>query len=374
MPFFRKINRKPAAECGSNRIFVTTRSGIKIWLDPYSEDNSGPVCLDVPSGRKFMRKVMARYQVLEQKKKFVDITQVRSMVKYMASVREQHGMKFAKAVRLLAAQMMNGFEVVSLDRGSAHEQLKVLGVDLSIDGRDVTVRDLVGEFKYRDDYYFTATKYVLLGVLKKYDIKLTLVDQRDRNSVMKIFGDKSDEILVENFSSGAYKSNRITKLWGGLNMENARPAVFREDVGLVGRDIKIVKRTKVVVDWEKAKSREDWLVVFENILTHNFDKKRTEQVKALMDKGKFKRVRNRLRRMGAFEIMHPCKILAEYIYDALLIEIDYDPATWVSFVVRGCNNLLRYQGDRIQQLSHACDELSSVSTESSGFCSEIPGS
>ena len=142
-----------------------------------------------------MSKLLARYRALEQQKKFVDITQVRGMVKYMDNVREQHGYNLAKAVRLLAAQMVNGFEVVSLERGTVFDQLKILGVNLQIEGRNVKIQDLEGEFSYTDDYYYTATKYALYKILRKYDIKLTLVDQRDRNSVQKVFGDKSDSML-----------------------------------------------------------------------------------------------------------------------------------------------------------------------------------
>ena len=181
-----------------------------------------------------MSKLLARYRALEQQKKFVDITQVRGMVKYMDNVREQHGSGLAKTVRLLAAQMVNGFEVVSLERGTVFDQLKILGVNLQIEGRNAKIPDLEGEFSYTDDYHYTATKYALYKILRKFDIKLTLVDQRDRNSVQKIFGDKSDSMLVAKFRSGEYLNNKFSKFWGGKGLDVVRSVRFK-DVALVGK-------------------------------------------------------------------------------------------------------------------------------------------
>jgi len=363
MPFFKSVRRAPASECGEKRVFVTTKSGVKIWLDPYSETSSGPTCLDIPSGRGFMRKLMARYKCLEKNKKFVDITQVRGMVKYMSSVREQQGVRVAKAVRLLAAQLMNGFEVVALERGSCFDQLLALGIYLQINGREVVIRDLEGEFKFRDDYYFTGTKFALRDLLRKYKIPLTLVDQRDRNSVQKIVGGKSDVDLVGYFSSGAYLKNRITKLWGGLGLESVRKVLYR-DVQPVGkRGIKIVKRKESKeLNWKAAASRQDWVRVFGQILSHNFDKKKFEYLKAVMERSDFRKVRDRLRKLGAFDIIRPRQDLCEMIYDALSIEIGMKHDVWMSFVIRGVNNLLRYQGDRLEQMCCAHDEIMSITS------------
>lgn len=371
MVFFKNVKRAPAAECGEKRVFVTTRSGVKIWLDPYSESSSRPVCFDIPSGRGFMRKLISRYRCLARQKKFVDVTEVRSMVKYMASVREQHGLKIAKAVRLLAAQMMNGFEVVALDKGDCFDQLKELGVYLSINGRDVIIRDLEGEMKYRDDYYFTATKYALLNVVRKYGVPLTLVDQRDRNSVSKILGDKSDVKLVDFFASGAYFESKLTRFWGGLNLECVRQVCCRDVQRVCGREIKIVKRRETKdLNWKGAQTRQDWLDVFDRVMCHDFDKKRTEYLKPLMDRNDFKRVRDRLRKLGAFDFLRPRRNLGELIYDALSLEMGINPEQWMSFLIRGCNNLLRYQGDRFERLICAYDEVSSV-TSSEGSSQEF---
>lgn len=310
-----------------------------------------------------MRKLMARYNVLRENQKFVDITQVRSMAKYMASVREQHGMGMAKAVRLLAAQLMNGFEVVALEKGSAYDVLRALGVMLVIDGRNVKITDSSGSFSFQDDYYYTATKYALLNVSKRYEVPLTLVDHRDRNSVQRIVGDKSDVKLVGFFASGEYLKNRMTKMWGGKDLEKVRQVVFKDDIVRADRGVKIIK-TKYVkaLNWRRAGTRDEWLDIFDDVLAHNFDKKKTEQLKRYMDRGEFKRTRDRLRRMGAFEIIHPKRVMSEYVYDALFCEVGYDPPLWMSFVVRGCNNLLRYQGDRLEQLSTAYDGVSSISS------------
>lgn len=362
MPFFKNVRRAPASECGEKRVFVTTKSGVKIWLDPYSEAASGPTCLDIPSGRGFMRKLMARYKCLEANKKFVDVTQVRAMTKYMSSIREQHGMKMARAVRLLAAQMMNGFEVVALERGSAYDQLEQLGIKLTIDGRKITIKDGKGDFTYQDDYYFTGTKYALLGIVRKYGVPLTLVDQRDRNSVEKIVGAKGDRELVEFFSSGQYLKHRLTRLWGGVGLDKVRAVVPGRDVVKVGvKGVKLIKRRDVkVINWQKASTRNEWLEVFDKILAHDFDKKNTEYLKPLMDRGDFRKVRDRLRKLGAFDVIRPRRAVSELVYDALSIEIGPNPELWMSFVVRGCNNLLRYQGDRFEQLICAHDEIASI--------------
>lgn len=366
MPFFQNVRRAPISECGEKRVFVTTKSGIKIWLDPYSDDASGPVCLDIPRGRRFMRKLFARYKVLKEERKFVDITRVRTMVKYVANIKEQHGEKLAKAVRLLAAQLMNGFEVRALDQGSVYDQLSLLGVNLRIDGRNITITDLKGTFSFTDDYYYTATKFALLPLLKKYNLSLTFVDQRDRNSVEKILKDKSDIAMVEFFAGGGYLKHPLTKFWGGKGLGLVRKVEFNPNIIQVGRGVKLIKTRKLAtLNWRMAGSKSDWLDIFSKVLSHDFDKKKTEKLKSLMDRNDFKRVRDRLRRFGAFEILYPKRIMCEYIYDALFVEIGYDPEQWMSFVIRGINNLLRYQGDRFEQLVCAHDDIVSNSTSSS---------
>lgn len=366
MVFFKNVKRAPAAECGEKKVFVTTKAGVKIWLDPYSESSSGPVCLDIPAGRGFMRRLMSRYNCLESHKKFVDVTQVRSMIKYVASVREQQGMKLARAVRLLAAQMMNGFEVVALEKGSCFDQLQALGVHLTINGRAVTIRDLAGEFSYQDDYYFTATKFALLEVLKKYKIPLTLVDQRDRNSVMKIVGGKGDVDMVNYFSGGGYLKNKLTKFWGGVGLDKVRKVSYRDVLNLCGKQIKLVKTRSVkTLNWHNVSKRDDWLDIIEKVISHDFDKSKTEYLKSLMSKSDFKRVRDRLRKLGAFDFMRPRRQVSELVYDALSIELESNYELWMSFIIRGCNNLLRYQGDRFERLIVAYDEISSVSSSNS---------
>lgn len=377
MPFFKSVRRAPAPECGTRKAYITTKAGVRIWLDPHSEERSGPTCLDIPVGRRFMRKLMGRYQALEKQRRFVDVTQIRGMVKFVSSVREQHGDQVAKAVRLLASQMMNGFEVVALNRDTVFDKLNELGVHLQINGRQITIRDLEGEFTYQDDFYYTATKWSLLELMRRYKLPLTLVDQRDRNSVQKVLGDKSDISMVKFYASGEYQKHRLTKFWGGVGLENCRKVVFRDDVVQVGRGIKIVKtRFSNQLNWQEAKTKEDWLKIFDNVISHNFDKKETEPLKQAMKGADFKRVRDRLKKWGAIKgpAVHSLRAMSEYCFNALNMELGYEPRLWMCFVVRGCNNLLQYQGDRLDRLIKAHDEITSVCSSMSSASSGLtPG-
>lgn len=356
---FRKAVVDKTSQRGKRKIFVTTAAGVRVYIDPYEKDGRIPA-LDIPVGRHFMRKLFARYNILREQRKFVDVTQVREMLRYLQNTHQQQGVQMAKAVRLLASQMMNGFEVVELDTKNVYNTLRKLGIQLTIDGRKVKIEDSSGVQEYVDDFYFTATKWIFSEVIGKYKLGLNFIDQRERNSVKVLFGDNSDKTMVAKFADGSYLKNPRTRFWGGQNLSGLRKVVFNEML-IVGEGFKIVKmRSRKVLKWTEAETRSDWVEVIERVVSHDFDKKDTEKLKPLISRADFNAVKRYLREVGALSGFIEKKELCDYVYDALERELPFDRDKWMSFIVRGCNNLLRYRGDRFDKLLTAFDEVSSV--------------
>ena len=127
-----------------------TRSGYVLNFNPFDDEreDSGYV-LEIPKGKRFIRKLIARFSALDKSRTVLEVSDLRGAIKHLDGIRNTYGRYTAKEVRYLAAQILSGFTVVSTEySGGYDEWLKSNGIVLVRDGRNVHIKDRQGEINF----------------------------------------------------------------------------------------------------------------------------------------------------------------------------------------------------------------------------------
>lgn len=312
--------------------------------------------IKIPQGKRFVSRMLARHACMKRSDQRFELTDLRATLKILQQVKRSYGLQTAKEVRFLAANLISGFKVVQDERSGAEEWLRRRGVMLERNGREVTIRDRLGEQTFTDDYYNTGLKHVLWEAIKGKGLILALVDARERLSVEKALGGADDETMVEAIRSGRYFEISCHRFWGGKNLKGLRRLSLRSPLKI--SDYVTLERVSIKEHSSLKNITENgWLSTIKKVLNNQFQPSEKEHYKGLMTKKEYRTLKRDLSRHPGCPQTRSSEDLAKWLESFL--ENDY---------------LLRSQGDgfvlsflfKITQ-----DLLQSESSLGSSYCEAL---
>lgn len=327
---------------GLSRLY--TKSGYILHFNPYEDESKTTGCvLEIPRGRKFMRKLAARYSALERSNNMVEVSDLRDALRQLDSIKNTYGHCTAKEVRFLASQILSGFTVVSNEKGDTEKWFERNKIALERNGREVKIKDVEGEFSFIDDYYNTGLKALLWEHLRSGEIAIGFTDERERVSVKRILGSFMDEDLVGFFLDGRYEKTTSTRFWGG-KFDGWRPLklpalkAFKDTVKLV--------RVRQGNSFVPLLMRKDgWFNITKDILTGKINRAETEALKDKLPRNEYRRMRKELgrrHRAGSRTLDNVCLWVTNYLEEEYLL---HGKREWaMSFLIRGSADLLHWDG------------------------------
>lgn len=199
-----------------------------------------------PSGGKFVGSL----KELERRLHTLSSYSVEHVVRtrrVLESILQSQGEGVAKEVRFLAALKRGGFREVELKNVSFENVAAAAGIKVAFDGRKVTVTDCNGTQRFKDDCYWTGTRWLFRDLELRTGVGLPLLDQRALNTVKKLCGElEPHDWLMSLLDNGNYEQERVTKFFGGNGLQGLRKLHFKL-VELVGSEVDMVRK-KILSD------------------------------------------------------------------------------------------------------------------------------
>lgn len=322
-----------------------TRSGYVLNFNPFDDEkeDSGYV-LEIPKGKRFIRKLIARFSALDKSRTVLEVSDLRGAIKHLDGIRNTYGRYTAKEVRYLAAQILSGFTVVSTEyRGGYDEWLKSNGITLLRDGRNVYIKDRRGEITFTDDYYNTGLKACFWEYIKKGQLALAFTDARERASVKRVFGGTEDELLVGALLSGDYMGRSASRFWGGKGLENVRPVEIRERKKF-GQTVRL-ERKQMSYKRSLGLHTGGWFEIVRDVLKNDINPADREYYKDKLARNEYRKMKKELSRRpreGGKSLEAVGHWVASYLEQDFLRHGKREEA--LSFILRGAQDFLQWDG------------------------------
>lgn len=208
--------------------------------------NGRPVRLSDPVSRVTRHIGLKQLEKALTKETTFHVSKVYRAKDVLKGVLEQAGPVVAKQTRLLCALKGGGFHEMNVKSVTIADALKACGVDMVVDGRNVSIKDAKGEFSFRDDFYWTGCRALLNDLLEVSGLSFPFVDLRNVNSVKAMAGDQDPhEYLKGLLESGNYGTG-ATRFYGA-DFKEFRSLEIRETRPLKKGDIKVSRGGRVGV-------------------------------------------------------------------------------------------------------------------------------
>lgn len=322
-----------------------TRSGYVLNFNPFDDEkeDSGYV-LEIPKGKKFIRKLIARFSALNKSRAVLEVSDLRGAIKHLDGIRNTYGRFTAKEVRYLAAQILSGFTVVTTEnRGGCEEWMKSNGIVLERNGREVKIRDRLGEIKFTDDFYNTGLKACFWEHIRKGEVALAFSDARERASVKRVLGGTEDELLVGALLDRSYFDKKASRFWGGVGLENVRPIVVRERKA-INRSVRL-ERKQTSYKRSLMLHTGGWFEIVRDILKNDINPADREYYKDKLTRNEYRKMKKELvrrKKEGGNSLEAVSHWVASYLENDFLLHGKREDA--MSFVLRGAQDFLQWDG------------------------------
>lgn len=336
-PASHKGDRMPKR--GNALSSLYSRTGYLLHFSPFENaEKKVSYMAQLPRGRHFIRRVMARANALKEKNLVMDITSFAQMRTTIRRIVNKHGTATAKEVRFLAAQISNGYRVATVNNISHAE----LGLNIVRDGRNVTITDKIGTIKFVDDYYNTGIRHCLWNLLQEGSIEIGLIDQRERRSLDLKFKNSTDEFLESKMADGSYFKEKIFSLYGGKDMLNCRRVIISKSTE-VKVSVKVVRGSRPIA----LEALEEPNDIVECILTGGYNTARAHKGIGNIDRRDYKFAKMMLLRKPRKDnsLQTYVKWVGD-LYGELKPVLEWDIATYRAFVMRAAQDLLQWEGGR----------------------------